>query len=67
MIDLNADETDLLGWLSQADYSQYGECYGPALDKLCELGLAQIHEHRTVSLTDEGRELAAKLSKYDHY
>jgi hypothetical protein len=64
-------ELDLLKWLGESDYSQYGECYGKSLDSLISQGLAQIHnspEHksgfiakgngpmyRAVSLTDGGR------------
>lgn len=39
---LTADERDLLEWLSKEDFSQYGECHGPALDRLVALGLAEI-------------------------
>lgn len=61
----------LLEWLGKEDFSQYGECHGTALDKLIELGLAQLHGagehqyfiakgtsmmHRAVSLTDAGRD-----------
>lgn len=28
MIELNGTETDLLRWLAQEDFSQYGECNG---------------------------------------
>jgi hypothetical protein len=41
--ELTAAERMLLTWLSAADFSQYGECHGPALDKLIECGLAQVH------------------------
>lgn len=69
MTDLNIDERDLLKWLGQEDFSQYGECHGKALDTLISKGFAQIHgaeEHQTfiakgtgmmyraVSLTDAG-------------
>lgn len=65
-----ASEQSLLEWLAKEDFSQYGECHGKSLDRLVELGLAQIHgpgEHqhftakgcelmyRAVSLTDAGR------------
>jgi hypothetical protein len=67
---LEPAELDLLQWLSGEDFSQYGECHGAALDRLVELGLAQVHgpgEHqsgfvahgtgsmyRAVSLTEAG-------------
>ena len=60
----------LLKWLSESDFSQYGECYGADLDRLIEQGLAQVHEsgqhqagfiaqgtgpmYRAVSLTEAG-------------
>lgn len=65
-----ASEQFLLEWLSKDDFSQYGECHGKSLDRLVELGLAQIHEpnehqrfiakgddlmYRAVSLTEAGR------------
>jgi hypothetical protein len=37
-------ERDLLEWLSQEDFSQYGECHGKDLDRLIELGLAKVHD-----------------------
>jgi hypothetical protein len=40
---LNDDGRDLLDWLSMEDFSQYGECHGKTLDKLIEIGLAQVH------------------------
>ena len=43
MPELNADEAFLLKWLGEEDTSQYGECHGKALDRLIELGLAQLH------------------------
>jgi len=46
-VDLNDDERHLLQWLSEADFSQYGECYGKALDRLVQLGLAQVHGKET--------------------
>lgn len=33
----------LIEWLDQSEYGQYGECHGKDLDRLIELGLAQIH------------------------
>jgi hypothetical protein len=33
----------LLNWLGSEDFQQYGECHGADLDRLIELGLAQIH------------------------
>lgn len=53
--DLSADERDLLEWLSKEDYSQYGECHGPALDVLMARGLAQVHgpgEHQNFIASD---------------
>ena len=47
MTELSADERFLLQWLSEADTSQYGECFGKALDRLVELDLAQIHGEET--------------------
>lgn len=41
-IELNASERDLLKWLSEAEFSQYGECHGPTLDALMAKGLAEI-------------------------
>ena len=41
---LQPDERDLLLWLNEDSFSQYGECYGRALDRLCALGLAQVHQ-----------------------
>ena len=40
---LNAAERDLLQWLSEETFSQYGECHGNALERLVALGLAQVH------------------------
>lgn len=64
-------ENNLLTWMGQEDFVQFGECCGAALDGLVTLGLAQIHEpgehqsgfivrgrgrmHRAVSLTERGR------------
>ena len=36
---LTKDERDLLEWLSEEEFSQYGECYGAALNALIEAGL----------------------------
>lgn len=47
MTDLTKDQRDLLDWLSKEDTSQYGECHGAALDRLVELGLAQVHGAET--------------------
>jgi hypothetical protein len=73
MINLTEDHWDLLRWLSESEYSQYGECYGRALNEVIGAGLVQIHparEHqegfiaqgdgpmyRAVSLTEKGRKL----------
>jgi hypothetical protein len=40
---LTAAEWDLLQWLGQEEFSQYGECYGDHLDSLIAKGLAQRH------------------------
>jgi hypothetical protein len=47
MKELTKDQRDLLQWLSNEDFSQYGECHGSALDRLIELGLAQVHGEET--------------------
>jgi hypothetical protein len=47
MTDLTRDQRTLLQWLSKEDFSQYGECHGPSLDRLIELGLAQVHGEET--------------------
>jgi hypothetical protein len=47
MTDLNADEKQLLMWLSQEDFSKYGECYGSALDSLIAKGLTRLHGEET--------------------
>ena len=49
-MDLTDNERDLVEWLGQEDFSQYGECYSRALDSLVAKGLAQIHppgEHQS--------------------
>lgn len=45
MIDVTLDmvEFDLLEWLAEEDFSQYGECHGRALDSLVAKGIAQVH------------------------
>ena len=53
--ELTVDERDLLLWLAQEDFSQYGECHGRALDALVEKGLAQVHgpgEHQVFVAQD---------------
>jgi hypothetical protein len=73
---MNEAELDLLKWLGQEDYSQYGECHGATLDALIAKGLAQLHGdngelgsfiakgrgpmYQSVSLTDAGRAALAK-------
>jgi hypothetical protein len=42
MAELQADERSLLMWLGESDLSQYGECYGQALDRLAAAGLAEV-------------------------
>ena len=52
---MTADERDLLEWLNEADYSQYGECHGASLNALIEAGLAQVHgpgEHQHFIASD---------------
>jgi hypothetical protein len=77
IVSLTPRQLGLIEWLSLEDFSQYGECYGSDLDRLVELGFAQVHgplEHqsgfiargtgamyRAVSLTDKGRELVAMI------
>lgn len=71
--ELQRSERMLLAWLAREDFSQYGECHGRDLDRLVELGLAQIHApgehqvfiargttqmHRAVSLTERGVDVA---------
>ena len=67
--ELSEQERDVLQWLSNEDFSQYGECHSKALDSLIARGFVQIHgpgEHqsfiakgtslmyRAVSLTEAG-------------
>jgi hypothetical protein len=55
MTPLTAGEILLLDWLSQEDFSQYGECHGAALDALVNRGLAEIHgpgEHQRFIAND---------------
>lgn len=52
---LERNEVFLLLWLAQEDFSQYGECYGAALDRLFALGLAVLHgpgEHQNFIASD---------------
>jgi hypothetical protein len=52
---LTDSERDLLRWLGEAEFGQYGECYGASLDRLIELGLAQLHapgEHQNFIAND---------------
>jgi len=76
---LSHREKMLLEWLNKEDYSQYGECHGPALDQLIQKGLATVHAegahqgsfisrgrgimYRAVSLTKAGREAAKELAQ----
>jgi hypothetical protein len=71
---LTDSEKYLLTWLAKEDYSQYGECYGSALDGLISKGLAEVHSdgsnqagfiaqgktkmYFAVSLTEKGRAAA---------
>jgi hypothetical protein len=53
--DLTPRELDLLKWLGESEYSQYGECYGKDLDTLVAKKLAQIHlpgEHQNFIAND---------------
>lgn len=52
---LTKDEADLLKWLGQEEYSQYGECHGASLNSLVAKGLAQVHgagEHQHFIASD---------------
>ena len=42
MDDLIPDQQDLLRWLGSEELSQYGECFGTALDVLVERKLAEV-------------------------
>lgn len=67
--ELSKDERGLLEWLQ--DGGQYGECKGKSLDRLIELGLAEITaprdgqfiaqgpglDYQAVTLTEAGRAL----------
>jgi hypothetical protein len=44
MSDLTPSERDLLKWLGEEEFNQYGECHGKTLDALIAKGLAQVHE-----------------------
>lgn len=44
MADLTPTERFMLDWLSKADWAQLGECKGRTLDRLLELGLAEIND-----------------------
>lgn len=59
---LNPYERATLEWLGKEDRNALGECSGPSLDRLVELGLAVITEKErgdwaNVTLTDAGRAL----------
>lgn len=72
-LQISDGERDLLKWLGEEDYSQYGECHGSNLEGLVAKGLAQIHSggekqsgfiaqgtskmYQAVSLTESGRAL----------
>lgn len=73
-------ENELLRWLGQEDFSQYGECHGQTLDALIEKGLALVHGpgenqvfiakgtgkmYRAVSLTDAGHARLQQIGE-DH-
>lgn len=64
MAKLGKNEWFLLEWLSKEDSSAYGECNGPALDKLVDEGIAELGpvpargaDYRRVWLTDYGWEV----------
>jgi hypothetical protein len=55
MNDLTSAERELLSWLSEEDFNQYGECHGKTLDSLLAKGLARIHgpgEHQRFIAND---------------
>jgi len=55
-IALTEGERDLLEWLGETEFSQYGECYGAKLDRLMALGLARMHgphEHQNGFIAKE--------------
>ena len=66
---LTKDEWRVLEWLSREDGSLFGECHGPALDRLVELGLAEIGPdpagkglmYRSVGVTDYGWEFLTDM------
>jgi len=74
---LSPCERELLLWLGQEDFSQYGECFGRTLDVLIGKGFAQHHPDTgfdnpfiakgrgkmfdKVSLTDAGLRALAQL------
>jgi hypothetical protein len=76
---ITPNERSLLLWLGEEEFSQYGECYGAALDILVARGLAIIHHDGSnqngfiakgsslmfcaVSLTDEGKKLLAQIKE----
>lgn len=79
MAELKKAERDLLLWLAESEFSQYGECYGTALTSLMMRGLAKVRferqaqegfivqgeglMYRAVALTDDGRALARRLKE----
>ena len=53
--ELTPVERDLLEWLGREDFSQYGECYGNALNVLVAKGLAHVYapgEHQNFIAND---------------
>lgn len=74
-------DDQLLVWLAESDFSQYGECHGRNLDSLIAKGFVKIHEgrecqsgfiaqgdslmYRAVSLTETGIAAAAKARAAD--
>lgn len=65
--DLGKDAARVLAWLAKEDSSAYGECHGPALDKLVAERLAMVADpggpprdigYSRVFLTDRGHAVA---------
>ena len=70
-MNLSQPEIQLLQWLGEEEYSQYGECHGATLNHLVRMGFARLHDdgrhqegfiakgaskmYAAVSLTSAGR------------
>lgn len=63
MIDLTKSEGFLLDWLGKEDSSAYGECYGPELDRLKDLGLATWPIHTATGQPFNGFWARVRLTK----